>query len=282
MKKLLTFALAALLALGLIGTACAAAPDVAWDREADVVVIGFGPAGAFAAKSAMENGATALVVEKASKELAGGSAPTSMGFMFEPYTAENIFDSSKGRISEDLAKRIADMGNANLEWLCENGLEMNGQVCVRNGRGFYDAVVENMEKLNVEVLYETPAEALIQDPETKEVWGVACTTADGGTLNVKANKGVVIATGGYIENRDLMTRFHFADMPNYANAGAPTQTGDGLLMALKAGEALDGVSNQHRVVWHGLQESQRRNGHGYSAPVRRDGAGRAHLRQRRR
>ena len=36
-----------------------------WNMDADVVVVGFGPAGAMAAKSAMEEGASVLVVEKA-------------------------------------------------------------------------------------------------------------------------------------------------------------------------------------------------------------------------
>ncbi|MBQ9301353.1 MAG: FAD-dependent oxidoreductase, partial [Clostridia bacterium] len=42
----------------------------AWDRDADVVVVGFGPAGAMAARAAYENGASTLIVEKASKEFA--------------------------------------------------------------------------------------------------------------------------------------------------------------------------------------------------------------------
>ena len=251
MKKILSLVMVLTLAICMLSAAVAEAPSVEWDREADVVVIGFGPAGAMAAKAAIENGATALVVEKANEEFAGGSAPTAMGFMFAPYTAEAIFNSSMGRISMETATQIADRGNAAIDWLSDNGARMNGQVFERNGRGFYDALLEKVEPVGIEVLYETPAENLIQDPETKEIWGVQCTDASGNVINIKANKGVVIATGGYIENRDLMTRFHFADMPNYANIGAPTQTGDGLLMALKAGAALDGVSNQ-QIEWYGM------------------------------
>ena len=224
--------------------------EPAWDRDADVVVVGFGPAGAAAAKAALENGASAVIVEKASKEYAGGSAPTSMGFI-KPYTAEDIFDSAMGRITKETAQRIYDKENELLGWMGENGLEIVNSTSVGYGPGFYRALVSGMEKLCVEVLYETPAVKLIADPMTKEVYGVQCTKADGSDLFIRANKGVVLATGGYAANKDLMTRFHFADMIDYAMLGSATQTGDGLLMATELGAALDGVSNQ-QIEWYGL------------------------------
>ena len=82
-RKLITLMLAAMLTMALCLSAAAETASwmPEWDMDADVVVVGFGPAGAMAAKSAMENGASVLVVEKASKEFAGGSAPTSLGFI---------------------------------------------------------------------------------------------------------------------------------------------------------------------------------------------------------
>ena len=91
-RKLITLLLAAVLTMALCLTAAAETASwmPEWDMDADVVVVGFGPAGAMAAKSAMENGASVLIVEKETKEFAGGSAPTSYGFI-KPYTAEEIF-----------------------------------------------------------------------------------------------------------------------------------------------------------------------------------------------
>ena len=250
MKKL-----AVLLALLLTLAAAAALAEEtpawmpAWDRDADVVVVGFGPAGAAAAKAAQENGATTLILEKADKAHAGGSAPASMGFI-KPYTVEEIFASGEGRISMENAQRIFDNENRMLSWMTDSGLEIVNSTSVGYGRGFYDVVVKAIEGLGIEVLYETPAVELIADPATHEVYGVRCDTAEGKPLYVRANKGVVLATGGYVANPDLMSRFHFADMPEYAVAGAPTQTGDGLLMALKIGAALDGVTNQ-QIEWYG-------------------------------
>ena len=44
-----------------------------WDKEADVVVVGFGGAGASAAITAQDSGASVLIVEKAPKGEEGGN-----------------------------------------------------------------------------------------------------------------------------------------------------------------------------------------------------------------
>lgn len=251
-RKLLTLVLAVLMAVNLVLPAMAEAtpswmPE--WDMDADVVVVGFGPAGAMAAKSAMENGASVIVVEKASKEYAGGSAAASLGYIGNA-SAEAMYKNASGRLEMETAERMVIERAKSLEWLAENGLEMNGATSVGYGRGFYNAVVRGMEALNTNVLYETPAKKIIADPLTKEVYGIKCENAAGEELYIRANKGVILCTGGYLENDDLMTRFHFAEMIDFASVGAPTQTGDGHLMALELGAALDGVSNQ-QIEWYG-------------------------------
>ena len=251
MKKIAALLTALMLVMSMVPALAEETPSwmPVWDRDADVVVVGFGPAGAMAAKAAQENGASTIVVEKASKEYAGGSAPTSMGFI-KPYTVEDIFDSAQGRITMETAQRIYDKENELLGWMGENGLEIVNSTSVGYGRGFYSALESGIEKLGIEVLYETPAVKLIADPMTHEVYGIQCRQADGSDLYIRANKGVVLATGGYAANKDLMTRFHFADMIDYAMLGADTQTGDGLLMATELGAGLDGVSNQ-QIEWYG-------------------------------
>lgn len=49
-----------------------------WDREADVVVVGFGGAGAATAITAHDLGAAVLMLEKAPEGVGARSAPTAM------------------------------------------------------------------------------------------------------------------------------------------------------------------------------------------------------------
>ena len=50
------------------------ADTIAWDAQYDVVVAGFGAAGAVTAKTAAEEGATVLIVEKMSEGESGGNS----------------------------------------------------------------------------------------------------------------------------------------------------------------------------------------------------------------
>ena len=85
MKKLLTLVLSVCLLIS--ACACAAADGdsfertVAWDAEYDVIVIGFGAAGATASVTAADAGAKVLLLEKAPEALAGGNSRVCMQWM---------------------------------------------------------------------------------------------------------------------------------------------------------------------------------------------------------
>ena len=71
-------------------------------------------------------------------------------------------------------------------------------------RGFDLAVRDRGE--NIELMFSTAFTSLIQNLETKEVKGVVAKGADGKEIRIKANKGVLLACGGY-ENNLQMQRF---------------------------------------------------------------------------
>ena len=144
-RKLIALLAAVMMVMCAVAAAAEETPAwmPAWDMDADVVVVGFGPAGAMAAKSAMEEGASVLVVEKAPEQYAGGSAPASYGFI-KPYTAEQIFQSAAGRLTQENAQRIFDRENECMDWMYANGLELNGQTSVGYGVGFYNVVANGV------------------------------------------------------------------------------------------------------------------------------------------
>lgn len=72
------------------------------------------------------------------------------------------------------------------------------------------------------------------------------------TLNIKANKGVVIATGGSIGNVNFRTMFNPAWGPEYDGlAGAPfsDQDASGELAAMEVGAALGSMGNYTAEIW---------------------------------
>ena len=84
---------AAALAAALPGVnARAEAPEIAWDDEYDVVVLGFGGAGANAAVAACEQGAKVLLAEKAPEGAEGGNTAVSGQFVMATDDADGLYD----------------------------------------------------------------------------------------------------------------------------------------------------------------------------------------------
>ena len=120
---------------------------------------------------------------------------------------------------------------------CYISREAIQQIADEGGRiaGWFDAC-------GPQVLYETPAKRLIADPATNEVFGVLAEDASGNPVTVKANKGVLLASGGFLGNEELVHRFGVPRQVGMVNQGAPTCTGDGLLVGLSVGAALKNLN----------------------------------------
>ncbi len=99
----------------------------------------------------------------------------------------------------------------------------------------------------IPVLQSTPAEKLIQDPNSKEVIGVQAVDWKGDTLNIKANKGVILACGGFENNKEMAGNFEPWSHSNVAHLsfwGTPYNTGDGITMAQSVGAKLWHMNNK--------------------------------------
>lgn len=86
------------------------------------------------------------------------------------------------------------------------------------------------------VEYGTAARDLIQDPDTKEVFGVMV-EKDGSAFAVKARRGVIIATGGYEANIEMLGVYG-GYKPDIRPYGSPHNTGDAIPMLQRAGAKL--------------------------------------------
>ncbi|MEY8459555.1 FAD-dependent oxidoreductase [Eggerthellaceae bacterium 24-137] len=115
------------------------------------------------------------------------------------------------------------------------------------GSGYFDLFVRAMEEqsLPLEMLTCTPASELIMEGD--KVVGAMGVCDDGTTYRVRASKGVVLASGGYSGNPDMLKEYNtlwsWDDETVILTDNTAGHTGDGIVMALAAGGSVDRMGN---------------------------------------
>lgn len=221
--------------------------NVEWDDETDVVVMGFGGAGASAAIGASDAGASVIVFEKAPEGQEGGNTSVSGGNAFHAryldypdFMKEQVPDTIP---DEELSGWMDEMSRLD-DWLETHGAKLGETVgnSATNGYGLFEWLKsEAINSPGVIVEYETPVKRLVFDPETKEVYGVVV-ERDGVDVNVKAKRGVVMACGGFENNHYMLTSYYPPDVPIFP-CGTPYNTGDGIPMVAELGAKMRGFSS---------------------------------------
>ena len=236
----------------------------AWDFECEVLVCGFGGSGAVAAVTAYEEGAQVLIIEKAAHS-GGGVSSTAGANTCAVYDADKAFEYVKaccqGLTPDEVIRAWADEGATLTTWLDEHGIGWSdrgdaigfvnvpgvdgNEEIVRlatltdpddnahaGGHYFMQWARTYMDEHGIEIKFGTRATQLVQDPATKEVLGVLA-DQDGQTVAIRATKGVVLATGGF-ECDDQMMGNYVRPWP-LKPAGWPLNTGDGQKMCMEIG-----------------------------------------------
>ena len=260
-----------------------------WDEVVDILVCGYGCAGASAAIEAYdaEPGVRLLVIEKAPQEFAGGNCRVSGQSMLISKNKDALKDyqrkmSAANPVTEELLDDWADR-MVNLEpWIQQIAADA-GQEFLR-GTGFTerDAVLEfpelgardavaytstilpipsgvwmalkaNVEKRAIPIWFDAPLVDLIQDPDTLEVFG-AWVEHNGQRKAIRAERGVIVAIGGY-ESSPQMQRDYYG-LSNVVPLGTPYNTGDGLRIMQKAGAEMWHLRNQGQSggIWPGIRQ----------------------------
>jgi fumarate reductase flavoprotein subunit len=105
------------------------------------------------------------------------------------------------------------------------------------GAGLIKFLVKQCEGMGVQILYETAAKKILISEKGKV----------GGVLAVKQGqefkimgKSVIIGTGGYAGNRELLKKYYSDYTEDLCLHGSPNM-GDGLLMVLEIGAATEGL-----------------------------------------
>ena len=251
---------------------------VGWDAEYDVIVVGFGGAGAASAISAADAGAKVLLLEKAPEGESGGNSNICMQWICYTEDPENVrtyFETLRGGYatpSDAILDVYIEEMMKNKEWFESLGAPnvqtfeyveyptfpgsqaftpftvdgSNGMVPpnVFGGNGAcYTLLKKNVTDRadSIDVWYEAPARHLIQDPATKIIHGVVA-EVEGQEINIRAKNGVILCCGGYENNAEMQQNY------NQREFWHPTGTcyyneGDGIKMALEVNADLWHMAN---------------------------------------
>ncbi|MBE6472630.1 MAG: FAD-dependent oxidoreductase [Coriobacteriaceae bacterium] len=246
--------------------------DIKETIECDVVVCGAGMAGATAAASCSQHGLATVLLEKGATFAARGSeigaiddrAHKAAGVEIDKKKLlDDAMVSADYRADRNVWKRYIDRSGEAMDWAIDTSEATPGSKCgdftvvgantesdgvitwasgVRVAGGtpaFVEMMIENAKSHGADVRYNTPACQLVRDGEGA-VTGVIA-KADGSYIKFNAKKGVVLATGSYDQNWDILSQ---VARPRDLAVNAwinPTLTeaGDGHLMGQAVGAAID-------------------------------------------
>lgn len=224
-------------------------------RDVDVVIVGAGVGGLAAGLQAAELGLRGVILEKLA--IAGGTSSYAEG-MFAigshwqeeagvGYTSaevlQEVMEYHHWMADAELTKAFFDASGETIAWLEQQGGVFNAVETLGPslqtwhtyegmGTGFTQRLYESCVSKGVEVLLETPATRLLTD-EAGAVTGVLAQSGDQ-TIQFNA-RGVVLASGGYADDADMINEYTMHSYDGLTVMGSPQRTGDGIKMALALG-----------------------------------------------
>ena len=245
--------------------------------ETEVLVIGAGTAGLFAACAAVEEGAKTILIEKMDEEFGGSGIRDTLAAIGSREQLEDgdnpdkfdviteLYRQSNGYGDQRLYKLWADNSGEAIDWytdrVTEGGLRFRHEVDshdipvrypvydvghslqMSDTLGEHGATANILKKyaqgLGLEIRYNTALVSLIK--EDGAVTGIYASTP-AGVVRFNAAKGVIVCTGGYSLNMDMLKALQpeTAKIINI-NYSYPGSQGDGIKACLWAGAAMDEV-----------------------------------------
>ena len=217
--------------LAVAGTALA--DEITWDQEADVVIVGSGLAGMSAAIEALNADSTVLVLEQ--KQIAGGasigcqilyswgSKSLNLPQKYEGITddADQMYDAvmacGSNLADPDLTRVLVDNCCDGIDFLYENGCVFDtelkpvegtqgqGAYKAASGGGATSCLINVFEERGNEVMTDCTMTDFIQN-EDGRVIGVWYEDEDGNRHAAKANKAVVMASGIWVHDEEMIRR----------------------------------------------------------------------------
>lgn len=267
---------------------------VEWDESADVVVVGYGIAGACAALEAHREGADVMVIERASA--GGGASAVSSGIFYlgggtpvqqaagyddTPDEMYKFLMSITGAPDAHLVRRFCDNSVEHFHWLESHGVQfersyyagksvfLNTTECLMStgsekvwpyrdvaqpaprghkvaragddaGSQAMEALLASCERSGVRALYDTQVLSLVVSKEGRVV-GIRARQS-GRDIHVQATRGVILSTGGFNMNRQMLEEYLPEMTGNSEPLGIPYNDGAGVKFGVSAGAAVQSMN----------------------------------------
>ncbi|BDR60769.1 FAD-binding protein [Lactobacillus xylocopicola] len=265
-----------------------------WDAVYDVAVLGFGGAGASAARFAADNGAQVLLVDSAPEGHEGGNTRYSgqmVGAGTDHDALKNYHEHLAAPLKPDkgafdaFVKGMANMGDYFRKYLDVEPVSMKQLVAGTPSIAYvteypelpdadsYDAylvhngvddaalwkilrqkVLDRSDK--IDIWYSSPAKHLIQDDASKAVIGVQI-ERDHVLRNIRIKNGVVLATGGFENNKEMIQIF--LQSSYLSPIGTLYNKGDGIKMLEEVNAQLWNMRSFESLgQFHGLSLRQKK------------------------
>ncbi|MBA7564975.1 Thiamine thiazole synthase [subsurface metagenome] len=231
-------------------------------KETDVVVIGSGVSGLSAALTAAEGGAKVILFEK-QRSLGGTSNFFTGIFAVESdmqrkryinYSRDeafkNIMEYSHWRANARLVRAFVDESAATIAWLQKQGVEFieaginmpdaprTYHVVKGTGEAVVKALATRAKEKGVDLRLATPVKKLLREGD--RITGVIV-EENGEDVQVAA-KAVVVASGGYANNKEWIKKYSGFDLGvNVIPVGNVDKMGDGIRMAWEVGADEEGM-----------------------------------------
>lgn len=237
--------------------------------KADIIIIGAGGAGLPAALTAYEKGINALVLEK--RRIVGGNALMAEGFFAAESPAQKrlLIDAKKDvlfkkaldyahyKIDPRILRVFINKSGDTVRWIEEKGIKFNHiapfypnqvplvwHIVEGHGATLIKIFENECKGKGIPMLRKTRARKILVD-DNGRVKGVKA-EGEEGEVEIKA-KSVIIATGGYASNRDLLKRYSLEHLKMLKEEGIPGMDGDGLMMAMEHGADTVGLGHLQMV-----------------------------------
>ncbi|WP_297610274.1 FAD-dependent oxidoreductase [uncultured Sutterella sp.] len=262
--------------------ASAVVPDK-WDVETDILVVGAGVAGLFAAVSAKENGAErVLLIDKNATPFlnassfsagmvvgSGTKAQAAAGIKDENGKAEFVEEYLKGGRGtgrRELVEVLAREAPAALDWMTDRGVKLipvvstafrvNRQYYVdtNSGSRYVKILYEEGRKLGVEYRMNTKALELVTTPDGSQVLGLKAETK-GKPLAIRADR-IIMCTGGFAANTAMLDD-NLLSFRGILSTAAVCSVGEGLKMVRRIGGDTTHL-DQATLVAYGLPTDEKK------------------------